>query len=178
MTCIKLHLGYKCSTCYSPSQVQVMVMCDCGSVAMLSDPWNHVFLFLWWVYYYYVFGVARWKLVLMFWSMFLCTFSCYTGHFCVELFPHQPTPIQPGVINALAFSRSGSYLVAAVAQEHRFGRWWKVKGVRNGVAIISLPRQCAESMTSIWWQYQFVIWMQAIVTDGSCFFLLLTYRDC
>ncbi|KAL5516540.1 hypothetical protein EMCRGX_G001900 [Ephydatia muelleri] len=55
----------------------------------------------------------------------------------------------PGVINALAFSRSGSYLVAAVAQEHRFGRWWKVKGVRNGVAIISLPRQCAESMTSI-----------------------------
>lgn len=55
----------------------------------------------------------------------------------------------PGVINGLAFSHSGKHLVAAVAQEHRFGRWWKVKGVKNGVAVVSLSKQSVEPMTSI-----------------------------
>ncbi|KAJ3411630.1 pre-rRNA processing protein [Chytridiales sp. JEL 0842] len=30
------------------------------------------------------------------------------------------------------------YLAAAVGQEHRLGRWWKLKGVRNEVKIITL----------------------------------------
>ena len=48
--------------------------------------------------------------------------------------------LQAGFINSLVFSRGGDFLVAAVGQEHRFGRWWKEKGVRNTVAILPLHK--------------------------------------
>lgn len=44
----------------------------------------------------------------------------------------------PGFINALAFAPSGTHLFAAVGQEHKLGRWEKVKRARNGVAVIPL----------------------------------------
>jgi len=44
-----------------------------------------------------------------------------------------------GIVNGLAFSRDGRTLVAAVATEHRLGRWWRYSGAQNGLAVLSLP---------------------------------------
>ena len=36
----------------------------------------------------------------------------------------------------------GAHIVAAVGQEHRLGRWWRMKEARNSIAIIPLnPRK-------------------------------------
>ena len=48
--------------------------------------------------------------------------------------------LQRGFVNSLVFAHSGSFLVAAVGQEHRLGRWWKDSSVRNNITIIPLPR--------------------------------------
>jgi ribosomal RNA-processing protein 9 len=45
----------------------------------------------------------------------------------------------PGFINGLCFPKSGRFLVAAVGQEHRLGRWWRNTNVRNSIQIIPLP---------------------------------------
>lgn len=41
-----------------------------------------------------------------------------------------------GFINSLKFSSAGDFLVAGVGQEHRLGRWWRIKEARNSVCII------------------------------------------
>ncbi|XP_056129568.1 U3 small nucleolar RNA-interacting protein 2 isoform X2 [Lampris incognitus] len=46
-----------------------------------------------------------------------------------------------GFINSLKFSNSGNFLVAGVGQEHRLGRWWRLKEAKNGLYIIPLKRQ-------------------------------------
>lgn len=43
-----------------------------------------------------------------------------------------------GYINAIRFGPKARFLAAAVGQEHRCGRWDRVKGVKNRVAIINL----------------------------------------
>mmetsp|Transcript_28538 Transcript_28538/g.71728 ORF Transcript_28538/g.71728 Transcript_28538/m.71728 type:complete len:535 (-) Transcript_28538:703-2307(-) len=44
-----------------------------------------------------------------------------------------------GVVNSLAFSNSGRFVVAGVGQEHRLGRWWTDKVARNRLYVIPLP---------------------------------------
>ena len=51
-------------------------------------------------------------------------------------------------MNALAFAPSGKFLVAAIGQEHRLGRWDRVKAARNGVRIIPLRADTEESSGS------------------------------
>ncbi|XP_014331420.1 U3 small nucleolar RNA-interacting protein 2 isoform X2 [Xiphophorus maculatus] len=46
-----------------------------------------------------------------------------------------------GFINSLKFSSSGQFLVAGVGQEHRLGRWWRLKEAKNGIYIIPLKRK-------------------------------------
>ncbi|XP_075966921.1 U3 small nucleolar RNA-interacting protein 2 isoform X1 [Anarhichas minor] len=46
-----------------------------------------------------------------------------------------------GFVNSLKFSSSGQFLVAGVGQEHRLGRWWRLKEARNGIYIIPLKRK-------------------------------------
>uniref|UniRef100_A0A3Q4BJN7 U3 small nucleolar RNA-interacting protein 2 n=1 Tax=Mola mola TaxID=94237 RepID=A0A3Q4BJN7_MOLML len=46
-----------------------------------------------------------------------------------------------GFINSLKFSSSGQFLVAGVGQEHRLGRWWRIKEAKNGIYIIPLKRK-------------------------------------
>ncbi|XP_078596302.1 U3 small nucleolar RNA-interacting protein 2-like isoform X1 [Branchiostoma floridae x Branchiostoma japonicum] len=45
-----------------------------------------------------------------------------------------------GFVNGLKFSSDGSFLVAAVGQEHRLGRWWRLKPARNSLVIIRLRK--------------------------------------
>ncbi|XP_078270485.1 U3 small nucleolar RNA-interacting protein 2 isoform X1 [Rhinoraja longicauda] len=45
-----------------------------------------------------------------------------------------------GFVNCLKFSNSGDFLVAGVGQEHRLGRWWRLKEAKNGICIIPLKK--------------------------------------
>ncbi len=49
--------------------------------------------------------------------------------------------MQSGFVNDLAFTHGGEHLVAAVGQEHRFGRWWRERKCRNRVAVIPMCKQ-------------------------------------
>uniref|UniRef100_A0A8C1Z8H3 U3 small nucleolar RNA-interacting protein 2 n=1 Tax=Cyprinus carpio TaxID=7962 RepID=A0A8C1Z8H3_CYPCA len=53
-----------------------------------------------------------------------------------------------GFVNSLKFSNSGKFLVAGVGQEHRLGRWWRIKEARNGIYVIPLKRQAQELFTT------------------------------
>mmetsp|Transcript_45337 Transcript_45337/g.75606 ORF Transcript_45337/g.75606 Transcript_45337/m.75606 type:complete len:268 (-) Transcript_45337:8-811(-) len=46
-----------------------------------------------------------------------------------------------GYINGICFSRNGRFLVLGVAQEHRMGRWERIREARNGIHIVYLDRQ-------------------------------------
>ncbi len=48
---------------------------------------------------------------------------------------------QNGFVNGLKFSSDGKYLVAAIGREHRLGRWWSLKEVKNSICIIKLDRK-------------------------------------
>lgn len=43
-----------------------------------------------------------------------------------------------GFINALVFTPDGTQLIAAVGQEHRLGRWWRISDAKNSIVIIPL----------------------------------------
>ncbi|KAK9811211.1 hypothetical protein WJX73_010914 [Symbiochloris irregularis] len=47
----------------------------------------------------------------------------------------------PGFVNGLQLAHSGRFVVAAVGQEPRLGRWGRIAGVRNGVLIHQLSLQ-------------------------------------
>ncbi|XP_057314504.1 U3 small nucleolar RNA-interacting protein 2-like isoform X2 [Hydractinia symbiolongicarpus] len=49
-----------------------------------------------------------------------------------------------GFVNSLKFSSNGDFLVAGVGQEHRLGRWWKIKEARNSICIIPLDKISSE----------------------------------
>nr|XP_006630762.1 PREDICTED: U3 small nucleolar RNA-interacting protein 2 [Lepisosteus oculatus] len=49
-----------------------------------------------------------------------------------------------GFVNSLKFSSSGDFLVAGVGQEHRLGRWWRIKEAKNGIYIIPLKKKSSE----------------------------------
>jgi ribosomal RNA-processing protein 9 len=46
-----------------------------------------------------------------------------------------------GFVNAMAFTSDGNYLIVGVGQEHRLGRWWKIKEAKNGILIIPLTKK-------------------------------------
>lgn len=46
-----------------------------------------------------------------------------------------------GFVNAMSFTSDGDYLIVGVGQEHRLGRWWKIKEAKNGILIIPLTRK-------------------------------------
>ncbi|KAM9226983.1 U3 small nucleolar RNA-interacting protein 2-like [Leptosomus discolor] len=48
-----------------------------------------------------------------------------------------------GFVNSLKFSAAGDFLVAGLGQEHRLGRWWRVKEAKNSICIIPLKRKAA-----------------------------------
>ncbi|NXT77007.1 U3IP2 protein, partial [Zapornia atra] len=48
-----------------------------------------------------------------------------------------------GFVNSLAFSAAGSFLVAGLGQEHRLGRWWRIKEAKNSICIIPLKQKAS-----------------------------------
>lgn len=55
---------------------------------------------------------------------------------CIEAVGSTPLV---GFVNGIALAPSGSFAAVAVGQEHRLGRWFRVKEARNGLAILPLP---------------------------------------
>ncbi|XP_071960228.1 U3 small nucleolar RNA-interacting protein 2-like isoform X2 [Antedon mediterranea] len=46
-----------------------------------------------------------------------------------------------GTVNDLQFTSDGRHLVAAVGQEHKWGRWWRLKNAKNSIVIVKLNRK-------------------------------------
>lgn len=46
-----------------------------------------------------------------------------------------------GFVNSLQFSHDGSFLIAAIGQEHRLGRWWRNKDAKNVILVIPLIKK-------------------------------------
>ncbi|PIK53491.1 putative U3 small nucleolar RNA-interacting protein 2-like [Apostichopus japonicus] len=59
---------------------------------------------------------------------------------CKGLRPLFDIPLM-GFINCLQFSADGASLVAGVGQEHKLGRWWRIKEAKNSVVIIPLKKK-------------------------------------
>jgi len=54
-----------------------------------------------------------------------------------SLLPLFNVPVK-GFINGLVFTNDGSRLIVAIGNEHRFGRWHEVTGVKNSLNVIKL----------------------------------------
>jgi len=50
-----------------------------------------------------------------------------------------------GFVNALAFTKSGKFLLALVSQEHKFGRWYRIK-TKNCLCVIPLQFYTPEKL--------------------------------
>lgn len=50
-----------------------------------------------------------------------------------------------GFVNSLAFTNDGTKLIAAVGQEHRLGRWWRIKEAKNSIIIIPLLKKSSST---------------------------------
>ncbi|XP_025108174.1 U3 small nucleolar RNA-interacting protein 2-like isoform X2 [Pomacea canaliculata] len=50
-----------------------------------------------------------------------------------------------GFVNSLQFSPEGDFLLVSVGQEHRLGRWWRIKQAKNALYLIPLPRKDKDS---------------------------------
>lgn len=46
-----------------------------------------------------------------------------------------------GFVNSLAFTSDGNSLIAGIGQEHRLGRWWRLKEGKNVILIIPLQKK-------------------------------------
>uniref|UniRef100_A0A1I8PIP4 Uncharacterized protein n=1 Tax=Stomoxys calcitrans TaxID=35570 RepID=A0A1I8PIP4_STOCA len=53
-----------------------------------------------------------------------------------------------GFVNSLVFNSDGTKLYAAVGQEHRWGRWWRMSEAKNSIMVIDLLRSTTEATTS------------------------------
>lgn len=42
-----------------------------------------------------------------------------------------------GFVNSLQFTPSGKYLAAGIGQEHKLGRWWRIKDSKNSIVVYS-----------------------------------------
>ena len=49
----------------------------------------------------------------------------------------------------MQFSSDGSFLVAGIGQEHRLGRWWRIKEAKNSIVIIKLKKTADKRW--YWW---------------------------
>ncbi len=69
---------------------------------------------------------------------FIRLWKCSSGHRKLEEVNRIPVT---GFVNTLSFSPDGKFLVAGIGQEHRLGRWWKIKEAKNSLLVIPLMLQ-------------------------------------
>ena len=69
------------------------------------------------------------------WDGHVRLWRCASGF--TALMPLMELPA-PGFVNSLAFSGSGDRLVAGCGQEHRLGRWWRLKEASNQLLVFPL----------------------------------------
>eukprot|EP00163_Fabomonas_tropica_P021592 TRINITY_DN3770_c0_g1_i1.p1 TRINITY_DN3770_c0_g1~~TRINITY_DN3770_c0_g1_i1.p1 ORF type:complete len:244 (+),score=39.02 TRINITY_DN3770_c0_g1_i1:1159-1890(+) len=50
-----------------------------------------------------------------------------------------------GYVNGLVWSKDARFLIAGVGQEHRLGRWERIKEARNSLAIIPVPAELKQA---------------------------------
>lgn len=62
---------------------------------------------------------------------------------CKEISLKFAIPVQ-GFVNALAFTSNGESLVASIGQEHRMGRWWRLKDGRNVTLVIPFKKSASQ----------------------------------
>ncbi|XP_077678814.1 U3 small nucleolar RNA-interacting protein 2 isoform X2 [Eretmochelys imbricata] len=48
-----------------------------------------------------------------------------------------------GFVNSLKFSNAGDFLVVGIGQEHRLGRWWRIREAKNSICVVPLQRSAA-----------------------------------
>jgi ribosomal RNA-processing protein 9 len=46
-----------------------------------------------------------------------------------------------GFVNSLQFSSDGNFLIAGIGQEHRLGRWWRIKEAKNVIMVFPLTKK-------------------------------------
>lgn len=46
-----------------------------------------------------------------------------------------------GFVNALHFTNDGNHLIAGIGQEHRLGRWWRIKESKNNILVIPMTKR-------------------------------------
>lgn len=46
-----------------------------------------------------------------------------------------------GYVNSIAFTSDDSFLIAGVGQEHRFGRWFRIKEAKNCIMVFKLEKK-------------------------------------
>lgn len=50
-----------------------------------------------------------------------------------------------GFVNSLAFNSNGTKLYAAIGQEHKWGRWWRIPQAKNQIFVIDLVKSSASN---------------------------------
>ncbi|KAH9508146.1 pre-rRNA processing protein [Bulinus truncatus] len=73
---------------------------------------------------------------------FVRLWRCSADYKCLSSLFNIPVK---GFVNSLKFSNNGEFLVAAVGQEHRMGRWWHLRDAKNGWVLI--PLKCSETLS-------------------------------
>ncbi|BFZ63476.1 pre-rRNA processing protein [Saitoella coloradoensis] len=84
------------------------------------------------------------------WDGFVRVWRVTPGMKAIE--PIAALPVGPGVVNSLEIDESGPRgsetitIIAGVGQEHRLGRWKKVKKAKNGVVVFTIKKGSATSV--------------------------------
>jgi ribosomal RNA-processing protein 9 len=62
-----------------------------------------------------------------------------------NLIPKLSIPVV-GFVNSICFTPDGSHVIVGVGQEHRLGRWWRIKEARNSILVIPLVKSSEDAI--------------------------------
>ncbi|KAM7349897.1 U3 small nuclear riboprotein factor 55K [Cochliomyia hominivorax] len=68
---------------------------------------------------------------------FICLWQCAENYRKLKLILKVPVE---GFVNSLTFNPDGTKLYAAIGQEHKWGRWWRLPHAKNQIIVIDLIR--------------------------------------
>lgn len=68
---------------------------------------------------------------------FIRIWKCENLHTVEQMFTVPVT----GCVNSIAFTSDDNYLIAGIGQEHKFGRWFRIKEAKNCIMLIKLEKK-------------------------------------